>query len=340
MAAVSTQNFSLARLFARLTAAGLPQDYVRRVAFPSWWNDQIATEQAGYERALGLIHRNLGVPLEQLWDAQAVIQCPAMGRVHFKKSKNTSEKDFEWARCIGVSAAGLALSAMRPAVAELPDDPREVRREIMAAGHSWVDLRALLDYLWSRGVPVLHIDQFPGKKMVGMAARVHDRAAVVLSKNHKYPALEVFDLAHEVGHIINGDLAADDAIVDEVIDQSDTTDPREVEATRSGVAVLTGDKDKVFKKPFFVPVAGWAQRVGEAEGVSPGVVAQNLGFHAKMFGLGNGGCKVLEANQNPVQIIREKMMDELDFDELSDEEAQFLMRTAGEGIRDAVPAGH
>src|SRR5205085_1134639 len=105
----SRQPASLRRVFERLAAAGLPFDYVRRVAFPTWWHDDIASDEAGYERALGLIHRTLGVSIEELWNPEAVITCPQMGRVHFKLRKGVTEKDFEWARCIGVSAAGIAL---------------------------------------------------------------------------------------------------------------------------------------------------------------------------------------------------------------------------------------
>lgn len=333
---------SLPALFERLAAAGLPTEYVRKVAFPRWWNDEIASDEAGYERALGFIHNTLNVPIDQLWNPTAKITCPVIGQVHFKKSKGANESDFAWARCIGVSAAELALAAIPPRDVSLPKDPREVRRQIMAKGHPHVDLSNLLDYLWDHGIPVLHIDRFPGKKMVGLAARVNDRTAIVLSKNHQFPSLMAFDLAHELGHILNGDLAPNDVILDEVIQRRET-EPREIEATRTGIALLTGDPDRTYHKGLlsaYTSLSEWARRMGARDGVSPAVVVQNFGFVSRWFGAATNACKELEPNGDPVSLIRRKMEQELDFDELSDEEAHFLTQVAGEGAGDAVPARH
>lgn len=332
----------LNRLFLRLSAAGLAPDYVRRFAFPAWWDDEIASDEAGFERALGLIHRTLGVSIDELWDPAAVITCPPVGNVHFKHSKGVTEKDFEWARNVGVSAAGLALEATPPSDLRLPSDPAEIRQEILAQGYPWVDLHNLLDYLWARGIPVLHIDEFPGKKMAGLATKVFDRPAIVLSKRHPFPSLMLFDLGHETGHVANGDLAEDDVVLDESIEQGAETDPKEVEATRSGLAILTGNRDAVYKKPVrkFNPISleDWARAVGNAYQVSPGVVAQNWAFHTKKFAAGMAACQALEPNLDPVLVIRQKMVRELHLEDLSPEEAHFLVRVAGEGAIHAEPS--
>lgn len=330
------------RLFRRLSAAGLAPEYVRRMAFPTWWSDDIADDDAGYERALGLIHRTLGLSIDELWNPTATVTCPPAGNIHFKHAKGVTEKDFEWARCVSVSAAGLALEATPPGDLQLPTDPAEIRREILAQGHPWVDLQNLLDYLWARGIPVLHIDEFPGKKMAGLATKVFGRPAIVLSKRHALACLMLFDLSHEVGHITNGDLASDDVVLDESIEQGAEGDPKENEATRSGLAILTGNRDTIYKKPVrkFNPISveDWARGVGVAHEVSPGVVAQNWAFHSKNFAIGMAACQSLEPNLDPVIVIRQKMARELDLDNLSSEEAQFLLRVAGEGAVNAVPS--
>lgn len=337
--ATSTSRRQFDQMLSRLETAGLPISYIRRTAFPTWWNDDIASDDGGLARAIGFIHQLIGVDLDQLWDSDAAIDCPEHGAVLFKSNQGSTLSDFQWARCVGSSAASLALSATSRQI-ELPSSPTAIRDAILSRGHQCVDLPELLDFLWSHGVPVLHIDDMPSKKMAGMAVNLNGRYAIVLAKNHGYPALSVFDLAHEIGHIINSDLKPGDVLIDEAITSGKEQDPREREATRTGIAVLTGDRDKVFSKPIWTTLARWAVGEGNAARVSPGVVAMNYAFAQNKFALGMDALKKLESGRNPVQIIRQKMLKEIDWEQLTDEESHFLMTTAAKGILDDASVRH
>jgi hypothetical protein len=50
-------------LYQRLAAVGLTRRFVRETALPSWWEDEIAANAAGYAQGLLLISRHLGLEL-------------------------------------------------------------------------------------------------------------------------------------------------------------------------------------------------------------------------------------------------------------------------------------
>jgi hypothetical protein len=335
------QTSRLDSLFGRLSAAGLPENYVRKMAFPSWWQDGLADDDGGYGRALGFVHHNVGIPLEVLWRDEAPITCPAH-KVNFKKAQNLTPEDVQWARCLGVTAASIAASAMPPKVVVGPHDGRVVRETICGSGHECVNLDNLLEYVWSLGVPVLHLDNYPGKKMAGLAVRLHNRPAIVLCTNYKLPPKMLFDLAHELGHILLNHVGDDGVLVDAEIKRGEAVDLQERAANAFALATLLGDPDRVYKCGVNYTgerLAEWCREKGKRDGVLPGVVAQQYAHHKGHQGSASIASNIL-GGDDPVLTIRRKMFEKLDFENLTDDDAEFLARVAGKGASDAVPVGH
>lgn len=331
----------LMALFARLGKAGLPEKYVRDTAFPAWWNDDLADDDGGYGRALGFIHHHVGIPLESLWQDSAPISCPVHA-VNFKKAQNLTATDVQWARCVGVTAASIAVGASCMEPVQGPSDGKAVREAICGIGHNCVDLENLLEYVWSLGIAVLHIDKFPGKKMAGLAVRVHGRPAIVLCTNRKLPAKTLFDLAHELGHILLNHVGEEGVLVDAEIAPGEENDVQEREANRFALAVLLGDADRIYKLgiDYTGPkLAEWCVQKGKKDGVLPCVIAEQYGYHKGHQGAASSACSLL-GGDHPVLAIRRKMVEKLDFENLTDDDAEFLMQVAGKGAFDAEPAGH
>lgn len=332
---------AIQHLLARLASAGFSRSYVKKYVFPSWWKPELATDQAGYARAIGFVHNHLGIPVDVLWNHRAKITCPANGNVLYKKAARVSLEDLGTARCIAIALAELAVAAMPAADVKLTKKPAQIRKEILAAGHDCVDLENLLDYLWASGIPVIHIDEFPQRKMAGLAVMRQGRPAIILSKNHRYKSLMVFDLAHECGHILSGHLGDNDIVLDVEIRRDGETDPREIEATEKAIALLTGRSDTEYRyegdESF--PIE-WAEECGKRDKVSPGVVAQNAGHVLGNFQMANGICRVLERDVNPIALVRQKMFDNLSFEDLSADDIEFLIRAAGGGTQNEVSSGH
>jgi hypothetical protein len=53
----------MTQLYSRLGGVGFPRKYLRKIVLPSWWDDEIAHNPAGYTEGLMLLSRNLGLDL-------------------------------------------------------------------------------------------------------------------------------------------------------------------------------------------------------------------------------------------------------------------------------------
>jgi hypothetical protein len=331
----------MARLYERLRKANLDPKYVSRVAFPEWWNDDLARVPSGYARALGFIARHIGLDLRALWDESAPLTCPDFGKTNFKKSREVTESDVEWPKCIALSAARVALQAIDCEPKPLPATGAQIRAEIMERGNSCVDLANLLNYLWEHGVPVLHVSNLPAKKMAGLTAKIYDHPVIVLSKNHAFSALMVFDLAHELGHILCGHLETASVVLDSTIDRLETADLEEASANATAIEVLTGKPNLQYRyNQRYVTsreLAELAIATGKKRGVDPGVVAQNFAHGRGIHALANGACKLTEPKAKPISLVHQKMIEHLALEELPPEDAEFLLRVTGAELPHGAP---
>jgi hypothetical protein len=343
---VSKPKSRMRQLYARCLQAQLDPKYIQSVALPDWWDDKIADTDAGYGRALGLISSHLNIDLRALWDERAPLRCPDFGKTNFKKRSGSTEDDVQWPKCVALSAAKIVLQIIDRDFTKLPTEGRAVRDIILGQGKNWVDLPNLLEFLWAHGIPVLHVSNFPkgSKKMAALAARIDGRPVIVLAKNHSYSSLVVFDLAHELGHILCRHLDTDKVLIDSVINRTEEeSDPEERAANRVAVEVLTGKADLLYvhgrTNVTANALARMALATGQKDGVEPAVIAQNFGHGRQFFPLANAASGLLGDKNAPVALVRKKMLEHLRLDQLADEDAEFLLRVTGCGVGDALPVG-
>jgi len=328
------------QLYARLAKANVDKPFLKKTVLPEWWDDEMASSDAGYARGLGIISSHLGIDLHQLWDDSAPVGVPNFGKTNFKLNANLNESDVRWAKCVALSAAKLAVRAAKVEFCALPS-AEEIRREILTK-HAAVDLPRLLEYLWDHGVVVLHVDAKPkgSKKMAGIAAKIEGRPVIILSKNHPFNSLMLFDLAHEVGHHVCGHVDGDAVLVDSSIDRSNDKDPQEKEATKAGMELLTGQPDVQFthRRQFVTAesLAKMSRATGAELHIDPGVVAQNFAYGRDFFPLANAACKIIEGDWNPVGLIEQLLLKHVDFSQIAEEHAEFLMNVAVSEEPDAV----
>jgi Zn-dependent peptidase ImmA (M78 family) len=333
----------MSQLYTRLAAINVDKPFVKNVVLPDWWDDEMAATDAGYARGLGIISQHLGVDLRQLWDDTAPIKYPACGKTNFKLNASLTKADVEWAKSVALSAAKFAARETKQPLRALPS-AKSIRDQIIKAGASCVDLPRLLEFLWDHGIPVLHIDAKPkgAKKMAGLAARIEGRPVIVLSKNHPYNSLMLFDLAHELGHILRKHIDGDAVLIDAKIERDGQTDPQEVEANEAALEVLTGRTTLQFThRNRYVKgeaLAKMAVATGKTENIDPGVVAQNFAFGRDFFAVAGAACKIIEGDKSPVRLIEQMLLNNVDFANLADEDAEFLMKVAVTGEPNAVAA--
>src|SRR5437660_1669855 len=95
------------RQYHRLTSIGLPRAFVRQTALPNWWDDELASNPAGYAEGVMLLARHLGLDLSTLQDESAVIALRDFGPCKFKKTGGTTDDELAIARALGTRAAQL-----------------------------------------------------------------------------------------------------------------------------------------------------------------------------------------------------------------------------------------
>jgi hypothetical protein len=332
-----TTTFSMKPLYARLMNAGLDSAFVKKYVLPEWWDDSIAHEQAGYMQALSIISRNLGIDFSSLERSNGAVLPQAEKSVKFKKSMGTYIAELAWAKAIALRTAEIVTRAATVEFSEGTHSVEQLREQILSEGNPYVALDTLLDYLWASGVPVIHVSSFPrGRKMDGMAVRIGDRPVIVISKNKKCSAWLLFILAHELGHVANGHLKSNEAIVDEKIEDTDSEEASafqdEVEANQYAVALLTGNPNTAFTASSWLTtemLAKSALSLSETNRIHPGVIALNYAKGKNFFPTAQAALALVDPDQNAVNTIRRKMLAYLDLDLLPEDSREFFARTSG-----------
>ncbi len=234
-------------LYRRLSEVGLTREFVKKTALPSWWEDDVATNPAGYAQLLLLLSRHLGLELRSLQDESTRLRLRDFGTCKFKKRADVSEDELLLARVMATRAAQLAAEATTTPLASLPENAEDIHQQILGGSAPWVGLAELLDWCWSAGIPVLHLDHFPksARRPDGFAVRVHGRPVIVLCQRAKFSAWLLFILAHELGHIALNHITEDGALVDDYVDDA-SLDVEEQQANAFAEELLTGQREKRF----------------------------------------------------------------------------------------------
>lgn len=200
-------------------------------------------------------------------------------------------------------------------------------REHLLRNAKWVDFETLLNYVWSLGIPVIFSSNIPPKKMDGLALKIQDRPVIVLTKGRTHGYL-VFDLAHELGHIILGHLNQQTMIIDEKISANDTeTETLEQQADGFALELLTGvGNAKFVTKKHYSPI-GLSQAVLKKANeyhIDPLHIVLNYGHSSSQFPLANQVLSYLvtqlDLKKTDQQIAYEYYLNNINLDDFDDEE--------------------
>ena len=325
-------------LYRRLSDVGLTRAFVKKTALPSWWDDEAASNPSGYSQGLLLLSRHLGLDLASLQSESEPIRLRDFGTCKFKKRSDVSEDDLALARVLATRAAQLAASAVSIPAATIPISASDIRDQILGDDAHWVGLNELLQYCWSIGLPVLHLDHFPpsAKRPDGFAARVNGRPVIVLCRHAKYSAWLLFILAHELGHLALGHVPDDGTLIDQGLDE-DSVDEEEQQANAFAIELLSGRASRRFtasgRWPNAEGLATSAKEIGRKSMIDPGHVVLNYAHSMgdSFYSVGNAALKLLEPNADAVAKVRTKMAENLDWSRLPEDSSEFLMRVTQHG---------
>jgi hypothetical protein len=323
---------SVRSLYERLEQAGLDRKFVRKVLLPDWWDDAIAQHPTGYAEARLRIARALGLSLSQLDSGDLLKSALDETRLRCKTRRGTEPYSIRWTIALAKRAAELATRATPKPYEPLPETASQIRDAILQE-HQWVSLDNLLVYCWQHGIPVIPLKSKPrrSKRVDGLIVRVGERPVIVLARDHRYSARLLFIVAHELGHWVSGHLSSEMVLVENSITRVGGS-REEAEANWFAVELLAGDPDRAYWVPRFLTasqLAERAQKVGERDGVDPGVVALNCAWNEGCWAMGMGTLKILEPEPKGMLLLQQRMLESLEWSRLHEEDAQLLLRLTG-----------
>ena len=312
----------------KLSRAGISRRTIR-AAWPDWWSDELEASPSARTELRFVLARRLGVSPRSLLGER--VEFVWNDDVLFKNLTAEDGKERAALASFGI-VIGRALISGAGQGRSLVGIEASTLRQAILANRECVDLVSLVSVCWALGVPVVHLRVFPleSKRMHAMVATVGDRAAILLGRDARYPAVTAFSLAHEVAHVALGHAAGATAIVD-LKDPASTrsTDPQETEADRFALTLLTGRPDPVIQpstERFTArALADAALNAAPRYAIEPGTLALCLGYQLNAWPVVMASLRyIYSEGQDVWQHINEIAMKQLDWTEISGESTVWL----------------
>ena len=191
------------------------------------------------------VSRFLAAPMSIVTDPESALEAPGYPGARLRCVRDVDKGRLGPAIHAAIGMAGAVvrnLGRLVPGPALPPSDGlawREKVRDLQGG----VALDTILEDLWKRGIPVVPTHTLPAPGFQGLAAVVEGRPVVVLGHKHDEPGRAAFRVAHEVGHIAQGDCTSGSPVVDKD-DEILPDDEMEQRADRYAIRMLAG-KDTV-----------------------------------------------------------------------------------------------
>ncbi|WP_067583469.1 ImmA/IrrE family metallo-endopeptidase [Endozoicomonas ascidiicola] len=325
---MTTMTTPMKKLQSRLHKTGFPIAYVKSV-IPEWWDKSLEASSQSMLMLKMHLSKHLGLDLPSLIDDRMNIRFQEAGRTHYRMTHGKSDSDVVIAKSLAISVAKLVAAATVVPYKPIPASPSSVRK-VIHREYNWVSFEALLDYVWKRGVPVVHLKKLPAKakKFDGMVVNIDGRPVIILSRMDKAAAWQLFILAHEVGHIGKGHTEDGIVFLDEKLSGADE-DEREQEATDYGMHLISGKSDTNIRSASELngsTLAKASLTFGRKHKVDPGHVALNYGHSMKRMGVARAALNQLPDQYNAMEHMSVVLYQNIDLDLLPDDSQDILAK--------------
>jgi Zn-dependent peptidase ImmA (M78 family) len=329
-----TSTLSMSALYKKLGKIQLQKDFVRKMGLPSWWDDELNDKPIAVLEGAGHIAKRLNLDLKSLLDHDQSARFKPIPEPKFKYHNQKKQAIPTIAQQIASRVAEVVGLATELEFKSIPSDSYQIRSEIVSQHHR-VTLDSLLDYCWQKGIAVVHFNKYPPqtRKITGMIQWVGDRPVIILSNGSKIPACLAFDLAHELGHLALGHVKEGMLIDDQINQKSD--DQEEIESNKFAVNLLVHRFDNYFKNKKFDSANHLNDEIIKAlqidPTIDPSALAFNYGwYNSKDWGFVNKYVKKINASNNGHNIINGFLEKHINWDDLSDDNVDYLERILGD----------
>jgi hypothetical protein len=319
-----------------LQKAGISRDYVRKM-LPEWWTEELLSDPS-VETELELhLSRMFGLKISDLALDRPRLSFDLKGRTRYKRAKSVKPDELEPATAMIHSLAKAIAAAVKMPFKPLPTDPLEVRRVILEGPAKYVSLRAVLNFLWSHGIPVVHVREMPEgmKKMDGMCLRVGERPVILISKQTTLHAWNLFIVAHELAHCALNHIGNDEILVDHSLSEDSyilaDSDMEEISSDRFAIALLNGAYDVQYTstiQPNPNELIDAALRRQAESKVDAGHVILNYGYRNNAWAVAIAALKKLDLT-DARSAINDLLFKHLDLKALPASSVEYLMKVTG-----------
>jgi Zn-dependent peptidase ImmA (M78 family) len=208
---------------------------------PDWWDDDCREDPRLLQDIEIRIARFLGQALAEVKDPTMRLTAPAYPGAQLRRVKDIDRDRLGPAIHSAMRIAEATIRSLRdgvPAATIPPADGLVWRNSIQHTGPS-LTLKDIVRDLWARGIPVIPLDILPSPSFQGLAGIFDGRPVILLGHRYDEPGRLAFVVSHEAGHVVAGDCAPDQPVVDEEEDVLDDS-PIERLADQYATRVLVG----------------------------------------------------------------------------------------------------
>ncbi len=196
---------SLELLLKRLETAGLKREWVLDRLLPERFRDQFGATKDNSKELLSEAARYISRIF--LWSPDTLlgVESLTLGIVatqaaRFKVQGRTKEIQTSAYAVYAHFLALLILEATKHIqISQLPKSPEDVRKSV-ASKYGPLTFESMLQYVWDLGIPVIPLHD--SGAFHGACWNVSGRNVIVLKQMTNYQGRWLFDLAHELGHVV------------------------------------------------------------------------------------------------------------------------------------------
>ena len=182
------------------------------------------------------------------------------------------------------------------------------------------------------------MEMLPSPAFQGLAWVAGHRPVIVLGHAFDEPARLAFIVAHEVGHIVNGDCTADAPVVDE---DEEVSDDHEIETRADGYAIgllTAGAPLPGLDAADFKELATKAANIEKGHGVDAAAVIWSWARRTGDYALATMAARALYRTKGGARVLRAAFDENVDVEAASETDRALLRCVAADPRIDAVTA--
>jgi hypothetical protein len=310
----------------RLAKAGFKNALVRTAILPEWWDETCDQDPSLLMDLEIRVARFFSLPLQQVKDPMASISLPSFPGAQLRRIRDLDrDRLFPAIHAAVQVAAATVRNLRRPdlPVNQPPVAGLEWRHQLSPNGQT-IKLEHLLTDLWARGIPVVPVEQLPVPNFQGLACLIGNRPVVMLGQKFDEPGRVAFLVAHEAGHIANGDCTAEQIIVDA---EDEIPDDAVIEqrADHYGLEVLAGSNSPpTLGNADFKAIAREAIKMERDHGIDAGVLISAWARTSGDYKTATMANKALYRISGARNLLREQFDRHVEFEGASESDRALL----------------